>query len=407
MSSQKIRCEQDCVLAESLAAEPEVIRMNDFISRHEEQQTPGTRRHLLATSVRLSAKISPKIHEMAKHCGDKLGLTMPLELYAYNSPQFNAACFKPEEGRLFIMFSSSLLEGFSDQELLFVLGHELGHHIYNHHQIPIGYLMNQQQKPSPLLAMQLFAWSRYAEFSADRAGAYCANDLHSVGKALFKLSSGITSDKVVQFDLDDFIKQVDDMQDFDDEPGKSAPAEDWFSTHPFSPLRVKALVEFHQSELMKKSGFSKSELELNVQQIMRLMEPGYLEGRTKNSRILRNLFIAAAGHIANIDSNLSKAETALFEQFFTSVDDEINIKKLDLSRLSQLLPKRIEEANTETSKTQRMQVIRDLCLIAKADNPSSHHKNRPEIAALYQIAEQLSVPEQFVSNRLAQSYEMD
>lgn len=118
--------------------------------------------------------MAPSLHKMADHCGAQLGLDIPLELYVFSSSQFNAACVKPEEGRLFVMFSSSILEGFSKSELQFLMGHELGHYIYGHHDIPIGYVLEGGSKPvSPRLALNLSSWSRYAEVSADRAGAYC------------------------------------------------------------------------------------------------------------------------------------------------------------------------------------------------------------------------------------------
>ena len=115
--------------------------------------------------------MAPDIAMMADECIEMLGVKLPLELYVYSSPQFNAACFKPENERLYVMFSSSLLEGFTSSELKFVMGHELGHHVYDHHAIPIGYLLRGNQRPDPQLALELFAWSRYAEISADRAGS--------------------------------------------------------------------------------------------------------------------------------------------------------------------------------------------------------------------------------------------
>ncbi|NNC55270.1 MAG: M48 family metallopeptidase, partial [Pseudomonadales bacterium] len=213
--------------------------MNKQIARQEREGPLGTRRRLLATSVKLSESMAPDLTRIAKECIAKLGVDLPTELYAYNSPQFNAACVKPEEGKLFIMFSSSLLDAFDEAELRFVMGHELGHFIFGHHDLPIGYLLRGNPPVGPQLALGLSSWSRYAEFSADRAGAICVNDFEAVSRALFKLASGVTS-SVVRFNLDDFLQQVDEMQIEDnDSRGQSAP-QDWFMTHPFSPLRVKA-----------------------------------------------------------------------------------------------------------------------------------------------------------------------
>jgi Zn-dependent protease with chaperone function len=86
------------------------------------------------------------------------------------------------------MFSSSILEAFSAAEIRFVMGHELGHHLFHHHDIPIGFVLRGQQRPSPKLALMLTSWSRYAEISADRAGAYCARDIEAVAHSLFKLA---------------------------------------------------------------------------------------------------------------------------------------------------------------------------------------------------------------------------
>jgi len=180
MQAADIRCANDLALYEKLKEHRDVKRVNEQIARHEAEGPSGIRRNLLSTSVRLTPSMSPEIASMAEECVEKLGVDLDLELYVYSSPQFNAACFKPEDGRLYVMFSSSLLEGFTSQELKFVMGHELGHHVYDHHAVPVGYLLKGQQRPDPELALELFAWSRYAEISADRAGAHCAQDMDAL-----------------------------------------------------------------------------------------------------------------------------------------------------------------------------------------------------------------------------------
>ena len=391
MKSDAIRCDNDSKLFETLLANSDVKRVRSQIERMEEKQAGGaTRRHLLATSVRLSRNMAPELHKMADHCVERLGIDTPLELYAFSSPQFNAACFKPEDGRVYIMFSSSLLEAFAEKELLFVMGHELGHHLYKHHDIPIGYILRGKQPPPASLALDLFAWSRYAEVSADRAGAFCAEDMQSVARALFRLASGVTSEKVVQFNLEEFIQQVDDMVAVDAEPGQGAPMQDWFSTHPFSPLRVKALQHFHNSELMAKDGFNKRELEIKVQDVMRLMEPDYLQAKTNTSKSMRRLFVAGAIAVANAHDGISNAEKEVLKSFFS--DNDLDIEKLNPERLAEVLPKRIEDCKKLTSRAQRMQILRDLCLIARADGSVVE----PELSVLKQIATGLEVPDSFI-----------
>ena len=106
-----------------------------------------------------------------------------------------------------------------------MIGHELGHHLYQHHDIPIGYILRGKSRPDPKLALRLFAWSRYAEISADRTGAHCAEDFEGVGRSLFRLASGLSND-IISFNIDEFVEQIDEMQLADIESGQGAPTED-------------------------------------------------------------------------------------------------------------------------------------------------------------------------------------
>ena len=396
---ENIRCSNDLSLYEKLLSSPEVKKTNEWIERESKKSPASTRRHLLSSSVRLTENMSPSIHAMAQDCVKKLGVELPLEIYVYSSPQFNAACFKPEDERLYVMFSSSLLEGFTEQELKYVMGHELGHHIYNHHDVPIGYLLKGEQRPSPRMALELFAWSRYAEISADRAGAHCAQDFPAVASALFKLSSGLTSD-LIQFDLDDFLAQVDEMQIVDAEPGDGSPKGDWFSTHPFSPLRVKALQHFHNSEFLKKSGISKDELEINVQGLMGLMEPSYLEGKTEVAESMRRLLFAGAIAVADASGGISDKEIGVFDQFFGEYSLSEN---LDIEKLKQSVERRAEAVVNIASRSQRAHLIRDLALIAKADKRVS----KSERKQLFRIAGLLDVADDIVEEALSFDSELD
>ncbi len=403
MQAEAIRSVQDKRLFEQLLKDPSVIRMNEAIARRESEGIMGVRRQLLSTSVSLSKKMASSVHQIAEDCIEALGVKIPLELYVYNSPQFNAACVKPEEGRLFIMFSSSLLEGFNHEELRFVMGHELGHYVYQHHDIPIGYLMSKQSNPSPDLALTLTSWSRYAEFSADRAGAHCTQNFETVASALFKLSSGLTG-SLIKFDAKDFLKQVEQMQLEDNEPGARSKSQDWFMTHPFSPLRVKALQLFHQSNSVKnpiiESPISAQDLEIGISGLMSFMEPAYLEGHTDVDKYMTRLLFAGSLIVANSSNGISEKEIELFETFFGKhkYSETINIDSL-----TEELPKRAEQVKNSASLPKRMQVLRDLCVMAKADNPV----NDAEMQELLKIADMLEIPEAFIDQALCDENLLD
>lgn len=399
MIAQSIRCQNDLELSKKLLEHPDVKHIKKMIARMEGKAPMGLRRRLLSSSVRLSREMAPDIHRIADECIETLGMKIPLELYVFASPQFNAMCFKPEGGRLFVMFASSLLESFTQGELRFVMGHELGHHIYGHHDIPIGYLLGGDAKPDPRLALELFAWSRYAEISADRAGAHCSQDLDSVARSLFKLASGLTG-KTISFSLDDFLNQIDDMQIADSEPGLSAPKEDWFSTHPFSPLRVKALKLFDESEYVRSDGMSKADLEIAVQGLMGLMEPSYIEGKTDAAKFMRRLLYAGAIAIADASDGISPEEIKVFEKFFGPGEFSRN---LDVTRLKEDLENRVKNACENTSIPQRMQVLRDLCIVAQASGRITDE----EQTVLEHIADGLQVSRGFISRTIKLLIEPD
>jgi len=399
MSAQHIRCQNDQELSRQLLAHPDVIQVKETLAKMEGKNPMSLRRKLLSSSVRLSRGMAPEIHKIADECVAILGMEIPLELYVFASPQFNAMCFKPEDGRLFVMFASSLLESFTSGELCFVMGHELGHHIYGHHQIPIGYLLNGNAKPDPRLALELFAWSRYAEISADRAGAHCARDLDSVARSLFKLASGL-SGKTISFNLNDFLNQIDDMQVADAEPGISAPKEDWFSTHPFSPLRVKALKLFDESEHVREDGMSKPDLEIAVQELMGLMEPSYIEGKTEPAKFMRRLLYAGAITVADASDGISPEEISVFEKFFGPGEFT---ERLDVARLKEDLSNRVKNAVAHTSIPQRMQVLRDLCIMAQA----SGHITDEEQQILAGLADDLEISRGFISRTIKLLIEPD
>lgn len=399
MDPQKLRSQHDQELAQQLLQDRDVKRVNEQIAKQVEKGNLGVRRRLLSSSVRLSPTMAKSLHATANECREQLALDIPLELYVFPSASYNAACVKPEAGRLFVMFSSAILESFTGPEIRFVMGHELGHHLFGHHDIPIGYIMGGKNHPSPKLALTLTSWSRNAEISADRAGAYCCRDLESVAHALFKLASGL-SGQYAQFSVNEFLAQVDEMQLEESQPGQGAPMEDWFMTHPFSPLRVKALKLFHESALMLQGGISANELDMGVESLMSLMEPSYLESKTDAAEAMRRVLFAAAIAVADASHGISEQEVAVFEEFFGK---DAFSEKLDKQQLKAEVADRIDQANSLTSVPQRMQIVRDLCMVSRADG----HSTGAELETLCEIANGLQVPALFVEKTLAADPELD
>ncbi|MCH9686121.1 MAG: M48 family metallopeptidase, partial [Deltaproteobacteria bacterium] len=259
-----LRARTDIHLFDALMNNADVRRAAEAAAKNSEQMK--VRRQLLSTSVRLTPALAPELHQMIDHCKERLEFDAQFEPYVYPSADCNATVVKPEDGRVFLLFSSQILEVFDADELTYVVGHELGHHKFDHHALPVRAVL-QSTKVRPSVALQLFSWSRFAEVSADRAGLYCAGKLAAVGRGLFKLASGLRGTKT-NLAIDALLAQMEEIAADGIAKGDDRDRGEWFATHPFSPLRLKAAQLFEASDAMTKGGTPRDAMELEVAAVM-------------------------------------------------------------------------------------------------------------------------------------------
>ena len=399
MPRDELRSRGDRDLAERLTRDPDVRKA---IERSEKDaQDASTRRQLLGTAMRLSPEMAPDVHEIMEACRTALGIDTPVETYVYPAPMFNAAAVRPERGLLFVLLSSSLLEAFEPDELRFVIGHELGHHLFGHHAIPAGALLSGQAPIGAGLALQLFAWQRYAEISSDRAGLYCAGGFEGAARAVFKLASGLRGGRI-RILIDKFVSQVSDLraeaerQSRADEPMRG----DWFATHPFSPLRLRAAELFAASEMLKPGGMGIDALENEVQDLMALMDPSYLGERSEAAEAMRRLLFSGAMLMATTAGKPNERTLGELERLLGpgSVPANSNRKALEED-----LPNRIARVKDVVPALRRAQVVRDLCVIARADGRA----DTAELRLLVEIAESIGVGRNLVACTAAAANELD
>ncbi len=378
-----LRAKGDRELAASLLGRQEI---KDAITRYEARGPDGGARfQLLGSALRLTASMAPDVHEILDGCRRTLGLDSPIESFVYPGASFNAAAVRPEKGRLLIIVSSSLLEAFEPDELRFVAGHELGHHLFDHHALPLAALLSGEYSIRPGLVLQLFAWQRYAEISADRAGVVCAGGLDPAARALFKLASGLRGGRV-KVKIEEFLAQVGDLREEAGEAPKDhdAPRADWFSTHPFSPLRLRAAELFASSELMSPGGIPRDRLEAQVDDLMTVMQPSYLQEKSGAAEAMRRLLFAGGVAIAVASGPAREKELEALEQLLGPGSLPFEIKP---DVITKDLPSRIHDVNASVPPLRRAQVVRDLCLIARADGRADEAEMKiiREIAAAIDV----------------------
>jgi tellurite resistance protein len=383
MDADDLRAQGDHDLLARLTQDQQIKRVMEKYAKKADEL--GARRHLLATALRLTPDMAPDLHELMEACRASLSLEIPLEPYVYPETAFNAAAVRPEGGRLFVLISAGLLEAFDAGELRFVVGHELGHHLFQHHRVPVPVLVTKGSGINPALVLQLFSWQRYAEISCDRTGVYCAGGLEPAASALFKLASGLRGTGL-HVRLEHMLAQLDDLQA---EVHQAATADEpvrgeWFASHPFSPLRLRAAELFTKSELMKQGGTPRETLESQVQELMDLMNPSYLHARTEIAEAMRRLLFAGGVMVAAATGKISRETLEALEELLGAGSIPSN---LDPEAIRQDLPRRVERVREVVPPLRRAQVIRDLCVIARADGQVDEAEARvlAEIAVAVEV----------------------
>ena len=141
-----------------------------------------------------------------------------------------------------IVFKKGLLDTFSEEELKFVAGHEIGHIVFSHARLRrIIELIFPTMTEMPCGLRNIYSrWKRLGELSADRMGLFAAGSLRPAIIALLKVQS---ADGCSNFD-----GSCDDIDCLDGLfAAASGGASDILSSYPSGPVRMTALRYFYES----------------------------------------------------------------------------------------------------------------------------------------------------------------
>ena len=128
----------------------------------------------------------PEIHRSVVEGAQALGLTPAPKAFLYNSNGLLNAFARRVLGGRFVFLTSALVDVSSDEQVRFVIGHELGHHAAGH----LNPWMNALKLPGHAVPFLAPAYSRAREFTCDGIGAHLANDQQVSRSALLMLGCG-------------------------------------------------------------------------------------------------------------------------------------------------------------------------------------------------------------------------
>lgn len=205
---------------------------------------------------RVTEKTNPRIYSLYKLALARLDMPEEYPLFCTLGYDYNAFTSGIKEP--FIVIHSSLVSNCTDAELLFMIGHELGH-IKCEHLLYYSLALNINSILAGLggiattaavgLQYAILDWNRKAEYSADRAGMIAAGNIQGATGGTMKLLGHSSNIPDIDFSVNEVLKQVEDFEmETVDLVGKllyvSYTAQ---ATHPWSILRLKQITDWYQS----------------------------------------------------------------------------------------------------------------------------------------------------------------
>jgi len=205
-----------------------------------------------ANAVRVSPTQFPRVEKLYGRVAQTLDAPEEYPVFVAQTPIVNAGAYGMD--RPFILLNSGMLGLLDDDELEFVLGHELGHIMSGHvlYTTMMVILFQLAERGFPIVGLAaravLFAlmeWYRKAELSADRAGALAVQEPDAGMRTMLKLAGGGARGET---NLPEFVRQADEYRQGGDLADQVFKVLNLLGArHPFPVLRVAELRDWHQA----------------------------------------------------------------------------------------------------------------------------------------------------------------
>jgi len=206
------------------------------------------------SNIRVTKQNYPQLYAILEEAAEILDLRDLPDFYlqwGYNINGFTTGVDKP-----LMVLNSGVIDLCDHEELLFIIGHEIGHikssHMLYHMMAQlIDYLIQAIPGGGLIGAPLQYAlqyWSRMSEFTADRAGLLCCQNKNAAVRAFMKMS-GMPIKHFNEMNYNAFIDQARDFKQLDyssmNKIFKFISIAD--SSHPWTVMRAAELLNWINS----------------------------------------------------------------------------------------------------------------------------------------------------------------
>ena len=335
-------------------------------------------------SFKVTEKMSPKLYHIFHDVKNKLNYKKNIDFYITNSAELNAFALTRSDDKDtdIININSALISMFDDDELRFVVGHEIGHLITRYARVVrlINFIFPDPEKVPLILAHRIELWQKVSELTADRFGFIASPKVEKCVSGFFKMASGLSTDRI-DFDYKAYLIDNEKIVEYFTQNRN-------MFTHPVNPLRIKAIKLFSESSLYEDF---KNEKEFNTDQVLNAEMDKLIDMlqtiSTSPMDAFRKQFLASAGLImANIDKNINDDE---YESILESLSNYTVFPHEYLSEICNTSTEEVFKSSIsniiQQNPAERFQLLQYMANIAMSDN-SIFNK---EINFLFEVGESL------------------
>lgn len=353
-----------------------------------EKQRKTIRKQLLSSAVRVDPRLLPKLDNSFKALKKRSGLVAELEAYVFEEPTINAFVTAGDR-HTYVALSSAAINKLSDQELEFVIGHELGHALFGHIDFAALNLLATEDI-DVRSRMQVLAWKRAAEISADRCGLVCCGSIDVAASAMFRTLSGLST-RDLTIGPDDFTEQWDHLME---EVVEGGDEDHWQMTHPFPPLRMKAMMLYWNSDspLIKRDEdpeMSVNKADREIRHLLATMDPLSRERRDMADPILADFLLWGGLYIACANGKILKSEISQLKQITSEkkIKDAIDEGGVSRKYCKGKFTQAIERRHERLKAIEINRILQGMLQIAYADGEIDDL----ECEAFRDLAQQLGI----------------